>query len=214
MMAKRTSTPPLRRPVDGRPEKRVLRIFCEGARTEPEYFEAVKRLPTVHSSVSVKVRSDPRAGRREQLLDKAITARRTTLADEVWCVFDVESHVAARAPVEKLRLLQERAGEGGVAIAFSNPCFEVWLVLHHGEQHARLTTDDAVRLRRVFDGSIGKEVAGAKYMGTLQLAADRATQLDRRHEVDGTIFPENNPSSGVYRLLGSLGAVVLASVAR
>ncbi len=78
---------------------------------------------------------------------------------------------------------------------------------------SHLTTVDAVRLRRKLDESEGKEVDGAKYVGNIQVAAERAAALDRKHHLDGTFFPHDNPSSGVYRLLSALGVVSLSSQA-
>jgi hypothetical protein len=37
------------------------------------------------------------------------------------------------------------AGEHGIRLAISNPCFELWPIPHFGDQHAFLATDDAER---------------------------------------------------------------------
>jgi hypothetical protein len=43
----------------------------------------------------------------------------------VWCVLDTELD-----PELATSLVQEAKG-GGVHVALSTPCFEVWLILHH-----------------------------------------------------------------------------------
>jgi hypothetical protein len=35
-------------------------------------------------------------------------------------------------------------------------------------------------------------------------AARRAAELDERHQRNGTTFPDDNPSSGMHRLLASV----------
>lgn len=91
-------------------------------------------------------------------------------------------------------------------LATSNPCFEVWLVLHHQEHDAWLETKAAERLRHQLDGSTDKEVDPAKYMQNIGKAASLAVKLEERHKRDGTSFPNDNPSSGMHRLIASVQA--------
>jgi hypothetical protein len=50
-------------------------------------------------------------------------------ADEVWCVFDVDEH-------PKLAEARDQANANGIQLAVSNPCFELWLLLHFQEHRA------------------------------------------------------------------------------
>lgn len=47
----------------------------------------------------------------------------------------------------------EQARQNGIWLAISNPCFELWLVLHFQDQSAWLDSDGACRLRRELDAS-------------------------------------------------------------
>lgn len=89
-------------------------------------------------------------------------------------------------------------------LAISNPCFELWLALHFAGHTAWLDNDAARRLRRGHDGSTGKELDGAVYMPRRADAVVRARSLAAKHEGDGTDFPHDNPSSGVYRFLDAI----------
>ena len=123
--------------------------------------------------------------------------------DEVWCIFDVEwprNH-------PNLDRALVRARESGVGVAVSNPCFEIWLAPHFDDQTAWLDTGAATRLRRSHDGSTGKGLDGATYMPRRAAAARRARSLDARHEGNGTEFPRDNPSSGMYRFLEAIKGV-------
>ena len=91
-----------------------------------------------------------------------------------------------------------------IQLAVSNPCFEVWLILHFQGQGAWLDNNDARRLRRSLDGSRDKGLDAAKYMSLIGNATRRAVELDQHHLRNGTLFPDNNPSSGMHRLISAV----------
>jgi hypothetical protein len=184
-----------------------LLVFCEGTRTEPEYLNGLKQERVVKEVASVEIRLAPAnsAAVPLPLVKQAVDARSKAIAendeiDEFWCVFDVEWPV--NHPNLKGAIALAEANEIGLAI--SNPCFEVWLVLHFKEHGAWLTTDQAERLRRRLDGSTDKGVDPSKYMRNIGKAASLALKLEERHEWDGTSFPNDNPSSGMHRLISSV----------
>ena len=198
---------PLRRRVAFRTPKRTFLVFCEGKRTEPDYLRALKQEPEVRDAASVDIRIDVDASGAVPLtlVNAAADARASAPGlqgevDEVWCLFDVE------APQNHPNLDEAvaKAEESDVRLAISNPCFELWLALHFADRTAWLDTADAVRLRRDHDGSSGKELDGAMYMARRTEAKNRARALAARHERDGTEFPHDNPSSGVFRFLAAV----------
>lgn len=182
-------------------------VFCEGTRTEPEYLEALKQEPAVRdvAAVDIRIESLGDGAVPETLVARARDARRRARQeeaeiDEFWCVFDVEwpnNHPGLKAAVDAAR-------RDNINLAISNPCFELWLILHFQDHNAWLDNDGARRLRRTHDGSPGKHINGAVYMSRRHEAAARAEALDRRHRDDDTPFPHDNPSSGMYRLLRSV----------
>jgi hypothetical protein len=192
-----------------------LLVFCEGARTEPEYLEALRREPAVRETAAVDIRIDPDSAGFTPLglVRKAIAARSKALTedgeiDEVWCVFDVEwpkNHPG-------LREAKKLADNHGIRVAVSNPCFEVWLVLHFVGQAGWLDNDAARRLRREHDSRADKGLDPARYMPHRRVAADRAARLEQRHLRDSTAFPHDNPSSGMHRLISSVEPVTGGSM--
>jgi hypothetical protein len=198
---------PLKRRVGVRTPRKTLLVFCEGTRTEPEYLEALKREPDVRDAAAVDIRIESSGGGAvpETLVARACEAQRRTREeegeiDEIWCVFDVEwprNHPGLKAAVDEAR-------GNGIHLAVSNPCFELWLILHFQDQNGWLENDGARKLRRKHDGSADKGLDGAVYMPRRSTAAARAEALDRRHHDDGTAFPHDNPSSGMHRLLRSV----------
>ncbi len=182
-------------------------IFCEGERTEPVYLEALKRRPEVKDVASVDLRIEADHGMPETLVSSAIKARDKSAdeegeVDEFWCVFDVEwprNHPRIREAVQ-------RAGSNGINLAISNPCFELWLILHFERHGSWLDNDGARRIRRQLDGARDKNLDPAKYMPLVNKAMNNAIGLAERHSRDGTGFPQDNPSSGMYLLVRSTGA--------
>lgn len=197
----------LARRVGARRPRKTLVLFCEGSRTEPDYLEALKRDPDVraHSAVELRVEVAGSGAVPLTLVQKAVAARERAHKeqdeiDEFWCVFDVEWPRNHPHLAEAVGL----AAKNGVRVAISNPCFELWLVLHFSDQRSFLDSQAAVRLRRRCDGQPGKALDGTPYMPLKELAAGRARDLERRHERDGTVFPHDNPSSGMHQLIAAV----------
>lgn len=163
-------------------------------------MKALRQVPEVRKHVRIERRKSvtpPLA-----LVRKAIeTSERTRDSyDEIWCLFDVEW--PERHP--DLTTALDLAKQNGIKVAASNPCFELWLILHFRQQYQQLSTEEAERRRAAEDDSKGKEVEGAKYMDRRNLAVERAQQLKAMHKEQSRGFPDNNPSSGVYKLLESI----------
>lgn len=211
-MARRTVHRPrkggsLRRRTESRAPKRTFLVFCEGTRTEPDYIEDLRKESAVRDSASVEIQIDLTASGAVPLtlVNAAAEARdrfsrEQSEIDEVWCLFDVEwprNH-------PNLREAREKANARNVRLAISNPCFELWLMLHFEDRTAWLDSDAARRLRCRYDGSSGKGLEGSKYMPRRTAAARHARALEAKHIGDGTGFPDDNPSSGMYLLLEAI----------
>jgi hypothetical protein len=205
--SRRRTPSSLARKIETRRPRKTLVIYCEGERTEPVYLEALKRRPEVRNVASVDLRIEAEHGMPEALVSSAIKARKKSVdeegeVDEFWCVFDVEwprNHPRLREAVQQAR-------NNSIELAISNPCFELWLILHFERRSSWLDNDDARKLRRQLDGASGKNLDPSKYMPFVRDAMDNAIALAQRHSRDGTGFPQDNPSSGMYLLITSTGA--------
>lgn len=182
-------------------------IFCEGERTEPQYLGALKRQPIVRDVAAVDIRIETGHGGSvpQTLVSLAAEARSRAIdeeaeIDEFWCVFDVEwprNHPGLSDAIQKAR-------DNDVKLAVSNPCFELWLILHFQDHSSWLNNDGARRLRRQLDGAPDKSLNPNRYMPCVADAARRAAGLSKRHERNGTVFPQDNPSSGMFLLIASV----------
>jgi hypothetical protein len=168
---------PLKRRVATRQPRKTLLIFCEGQKTEPEYLDALKRQPSVRDVAAVDLRVETGHGGSvpKTLVSMAIDARRRAIdeegeIDEFWCVFDVEwprNHPDLKDAVEQAR-------QGGIELEISNPCFEVWLILHFQDHGAWLDNDDACRLG---PGSTGPATRDSTLRGTCRSPTVRRVAL-------------------------------------
>ncbi len=182
----------LKRKVATRRPRKTLLVFCEGERTEPEYLNSLKRQPAVRDVAAVDFRVETGHGGSVPgtLVSMAAVARSRAIdeeaeIDEFWCVFDVEwprNHPGLSEAIE-------RARQNDIQLAISNPCFELWLILHFQNQGAWLDNAAARRMRRTLDGSSDKGLDAARYMPLASDAARRAAELEQRHQRTAPDFP-------------------------
>ena len=186
------------------PRKRFL-LFCEGKNTEPGYFEAIKR---AFASTLLDIQSVPAAGVPFTIAEKAteyVRSRRRRRKhsfekdDEVWAVFDRDEHNRFEEAVLLCR-------NGGVRVARSNPCFELWLILHEREFDAVIDRyqmqKELARIRTDYDKDGSKRLDFDELVARVHEAEERANkQLARRKEER---IPYNNPSTTVGMLTAAV----------
>ncbi|WP_205830757.1 MULTISPECIES: RloB family protein, partial [unclassified Microbispora] len=105
----------------------------------------------------------------------------------------------------------ELAKKKGIKCAVSNPCFELWLILHCWDQRAYLTTDRACSLLEE-QGSCcykrdGKSFDAVSLLGKYEVARKRAQMLEDAHRGE-TRWADRNPFASVWQLVDLLRAQV------
>jgi hypothetical protein len=191
---------PTRSVSDGAPKRQLL-VFVEGARTEEEYIVYWHRLHRKRVGVTI---ADDR-GVPKTLVELAVAAKakgereerrgRGAAWDEVWCVFDTDSH-------PNLHEALEMARTHGVRVAVSNPCLELWFLLHFEDQTAYIERREAQsRARSLLKCDKGLSDTALDALGErYEDARVRAKSLDKKHAGDGSP-PRSNPSSEVWKLV-------------
>ncbi len=130
---KRTEAALARGKPSRRPRECIL-IICEGEETEPNYFNSLWRhirLRTVEVKVvgqGAEILGVVAAALqlRDEREDDARESVQTAPFDEVWCVVDTES----RNHNPSWERGVDKATSNGLRLAWSNPCFEYWILLH------------------------------------------------------------------------------------
>ncbi|MFF3765701.1 RloB family protein [Streptomyces sp. NPDC001922] len=187
---------PLGRKQGNRPEQRRFLIYCEGECTETQYFKGLKAelraLPVelCMGGVHGEPKSLAQAAIEHQARAPRSAKDRYTAYDEVWCVVDVEAPVPHPGLADALRL----ARGGAVNVALSNPCFEIWILLHFKDITAYLTSGQAQRLLENEPGCAGystarKHLDYASLRALHGVAQSRAQRLRSRAEAES----EGNP---------------------
>ncbi|MET7999765.1 RloB family protein [Nonomuraea glycinis] len=200
MALRRTKGKDLRRKTAQRPERKTIVVFCEGEASEPDYINGLRRLPEIRANTSINIEIDPEPGVPMTLVKRAVERSYDDEVDECWCVFDVEwPH--KHPNLERAMLLAE---ESGIRLAVSNPCFELWLILHFENQTAFMNTKDAERKSRQLDGRSGKRIDADLYMMRRHAASQRAAVLAKRHQRNQSACPNDNPSSTMCDLIAAI----------
>jgi hypothetical protein len=194
-------------------ERQRFILICEGESTEIAYFNALK---AQYRGAQIAIEYVAPAGVPITIMDK-VKARMVELrheqrsnpsakADTVWAVFDQDRHLKVNDAI---------AGcEGcGAQVAYSNPCFEVWLILHHEDYHA---ADDHHQVQKryqkldpTYDPNGSKTPDCAFLMNHVEKAEQFGENQCKRREEEDTPF--GRPSTAVYNLTRAIRAAAEAS---
>lgn len=180
-------------------------MYCEGKVTERIYLDGVKQRLR---NAGVQIVVGPKHGEPLGLVKAAAShveqaGRRAPRGfDEVWCVFDVESPAQHGSLDEAVDLADAKR----IRCAISDPCFELWLLLHFSEHGGHLTTEAACKLLEA-KKCCGYTVDRKSFDFTVVLphqdaAVERARRLADRHA--GRALGKRNPGSDVHLLLDAL----------
>lgn len=118
---------------------------------------------------------------------------------EVWSVFDCDDH--PKVPESILK-----AEQNGVFVAYSNPCFELWALLHVNDHrqciHRHPLQSKLTDKLAEYDHRGSKIISAKTLNDNYAIAKQRAIRLRKEHEsVDS---PKANPYTDVYELLDKI----------
>lgn len=195
---------PARRKATREPKRRLL-VVCEGRVTEPQYLRGLERWVR-NNSIEIKI--PDKHGVPLTLVKQAVELKesadrqakhekdRFLAYDEVWCVFDVDEHPGLN---DARQLAQAR----GIELAVSNPCFELWLLLHFRESPGARHRDDVLGLVAEKLPGYHKHLRFDDLARGVDDAERRARALQTQADEEGE--PHRNPTTGLYRLTESIG---------
>ena len=197
-----------RKPSGRRKRKPVVYLICEGSETEIRYFRKFRSRECNIDIVPIPS--------QYKSADKLVQKAKATIGfspyypdegDMIWCVFDRDDNTNA-----VLTKAKQLAIEEGYQIAFSNPSFEVWFLLHFNNQLAPVENCEAAikllkKKGRLEQYEKNKDVYEAlKPLQDLAIerAKNRVAALQREHT---EIFSrESNPVTTVAELVEYLNS--------
>lgn len=196
------------RPKDyaSRSDRRSAQVFviaCEGEKNEAAYFDhitrGVRRVRVVSLPTGKDGQSSPAhlVERLNQTIGQFPDAR-------AWLVLDTDHHFQANHQRGTQCALDE-ARRRGYGLAVSNPCIELWFLLHLQEVESECDeTFCTARLKQRLSGYSHSHYNPEELRAGIADAIERARSLD--------VMPEqqnpSNPGSHVYRLMDDLRATI------
>lgn len=136
MKSKRPSKSSLKRGKQLREEYELIAIVCEGTKTEPFYYDDVKkveRLPSANIFVTGDCGSDPLSVVKHgiHLYEKSVAEKNpSTLYDIVFCVIDRDAHQTFTAAVDYALQYNRNNNKAIIFPIKSYPSFEIWYLFH------------------------------------------------------------------------------------
>ncbi len=186
----------LQRKPPSRDERPRFLIVCEGEKREKYYFEKMRSYYR-YPEPAVEVVGKDGSGTNPKSLVKYAKVRKHEF-DAVWCVFDRDEH-------EYFNEAIQQAKDNGINTAISNPCVELWFLLHFKDQRRHIERDAAKSAlkKRIKDYDDDYEGVFQRIHGDVEAAKKRAKDLRATHERNGNAETEN-PSSSVDLLVDFL----------
>lgn len=184
----------------GREQRRVVLIVCEGKKTEPLYFghfrEALRSVASI-KLVSTNTTDAPGLARDARTQSERYGLE-TKKGDRAWIVFDADEN--SQAQIDECSKIAHRIDAD---IALSNPCFELWYLLHFEDRKEAIDRKDALaRLHRHLP-DYGKGIDCCDALESVKTTAmERARALEARWGAAPSLSA--NPSTGVWRLVEEL----------
>lgn len=191
----------LKRRRDIIPPLKKFLIVCEGKKTEPGYFEAMRdiwRIPVLVEILEAQ-------GNTLSVVQAAASKRgehRLGGNDETWAVFDRDSFEPWR-----ISAAFDLAKAKGVKIAFSNEAFELWFLLHY---HARSTGLSRASYETLLSRYLGRRYEKncpdmfAILRSNLPTAIRNAMRLSSGTQMYAPELINLNPYTGVHLLIKSM----------
>lgn len=190
----------LERAKDTRSERQALILACEGIETEPLYFNSLfnelkKNHHIANSSLVITKHkhTDP-----EGVLTDLLDHPGYQDYDYQWIVIDrdAEKTNGGGHTLQNFKNAISEAKSKGVGIAYSNPCFEIWYLLHLDFRNTGIDRDELVK-------SLEKKHHYEKNklftLGSQKVAIRNAHQLlDIYHPINPAV---DNPSTTVHELV-------------
>ena len=187
-------------------------IVTEGTETEVNYFENISRIIKELFSNSIiveKIDLDIQGTARSTkvLVNEAIKKRSLKTYSDVWVVFDKDDNIDFD---EAIALAKEK----GLNVAWSNECFELWLLLHFQDLKSAIGRNDYYskltnhfKDKNINNGKYDKNIYDifditSKYVHD---AIKRSNSLLEDHRCDKIFSPNKmNPATKVQDLVEEL----------
>ena len=198
-------------------------ICCEGKKTETGYLEYIQgKLPeSIKGRIKLYIVGTGRSTKAllaevKKVGERIESSNYYVKLDETWIVFDRDNHTCFDETI-----LECRQSNGEFNAAWSNPCFELWILLHfidfakpvqpNKEGREALVKKLTETIRKLvgenftYDkGNFRNVELALENHGSIQNAVKRAENLSIRHKGVNPKPSGQNPGTNVHKLIHSL----------
>lgn len=188
-----------------RKQNPTILIICEGKDTETIYLD---NFNSRYTKVDVRIADRNSKGKNkgkatdpENLVKKAIEIQKKDYdinekdGDRVWCVFDVDinysNNNAIQSKITEIDTAKSLANKNHIRLGVSNPCFELWYLMHFEYTTANLKNYNAVkeRLDKYIKNYDKNKNVYDELKPYLKDAINRTKKLKQYHESLGKTLP-------------------------
>lgn len=191
-----------------RKRRPIIYIICEGKETETKYFKHFRSRNCLVDIVPISSKhkaAEHLVKHAKNLLSQSDYFPKD--GDQLWCVFDCDDNTNA-----ELQNAVNYAEKHGYKIAYSNPCFEYWYLLHFVKQNSYLNgADEVLRLLQSkgrlekYEKSLDVFADLLPYQSEAVIRAkDRLAQLYKDNMV--ILSRDSNPVTTVHELVEFLNS--------
>lgn len=173
--------------------EKIFFIFCEGEKTEKQYFELFKGRtfkkniePVVIPAKNKGKGNNSPLGIKERIKNKWPSNFKKNV-DEFWAVIDRDQW--NEQDIEELRNYCNSFNEGFCAV--SNPCFEYWILLHFQEHQTFSDCKSCTRALKKYDqkkNNLDLKELGAKINDAVKNAKVNHETRKKQHHSYSEIF--------------------------
>jgi hypothetical protein len=193
-------------------ERNLLIIACEDKKSSRLYFQAIfddlarDRVLASRSCVIAKHNNTHPCGVLQDLLDH----KDHETFDHKWIVIDRDEKRIRKGEVggwteEQFEQARADASKNKVDVAYSNPCFEIWVLLHFQYYEEQIDRYDLEKLLESTYHYTKSKLFLPMFNPELQKnASDNATKLMNWRKGQGLNPATDNPSTTVHKLVALL----------
>jgi len=182
------------------PHKKII-IAMEGNKTEPDYFNKLKieykKSKLIIPLDRLNTNSDPKHVINQ--LNDYKKDNDIDVLDELWLIIDTEN--PDNRSQELLSEIADECETKNYRLGMSNPCFEIWLILHYEDSDSISKTAKCGELKTKWkEIKHNKRQNKENILDFLTIAVNNAEKLD----IDKTTRYPNTIGTRVYKLIKSI----------
>ena len=204
-------------------QREYILIVCEGIKTEPNYFEAIKGTFPKKTLDTYSIEVEGTGTSTLKIIEIAIGLRKQAkklnnrIYDSVWAVFDRDSF-----PIVDFNNSIFKAQSSKINCAWSNEAFELWYILHFQYRNTSMNREDykkciETEINRSILKKTGK-VSSFKYKKNskkmyklLKEYGNEEQAIKWAKNLEGlftdTNYSSHNPCTRVYELIEKLNDI-------